>query len=92
MSSVVIVTFLSSFLASAVEFVEAITVVLAVGVTRQWRSTHGPIVALAIAALATSTGWASASGLILFGLVVAGLAWGLVGELAAIRASRRELS
>jgi uncharacterized membrane protein len=39
MSSVVIVTVLSSFVASAVEFIEAVTVVLAVGVTRQWRST-----------------------------------------------------
>lgn len=37
--SVVVVTVLSSFIASAVEFVEALTVVLAVGVTRQWRST-----------------------------------------------------
>jgi Ca2+/H+ antiporter, TMEM165/GDT1 family len=37
--SVVLITLLSSFLASAVEFVEALTVVLAVGVTRQWRST-----------------------------------------------------
>jgi uncharacterized membrane protein len=37
--SLVLVTVLSSFLASAVEFVEALTVVLAVGTTRQWRST-----------------------------------------------------
>ena len=37
--SVILFTVLSSFLASAVEFVEALTVVLAVGVTRQWRST-----------------------------------------------------
>jgi uncharacterized membrane protein len=37
--SVLFVTFLSTFVASAVEFVEALTVVLAVGVTRQWRST-----------------------------------------------------
>jgi Ca2+/H+ antiporter, TMEM165/GDT1 family len=28
-----------AFLASIVEFVEALTIVLAVGVTRQWRST-----------------------------------------------------
>ncbi|MDQ2934478.1 MAG: hypothetical protein M3R49_05755 [Chloroflexota bacterium] len=34
MSSAIIVTVLSSFVASAVEFVEALTVVLAVGVTR----------------------------------------------------------
>jgi uncharacterized membrane protein len=39
MSSIALVTVLSSFLASAVEFVEAVTIVLAVGVTRQWRST-----------------------------------------------------
>ncbi len=37
--SVVLFTVLSSFIASTVEFVEALTVVLAVGVTRQWRST-----------------------------------------------------
>ncbi|MEA2622302.1 MAG: hypothetical protein QOH61_1212 [Chloroflexota bacterium] len=37
--SVVVFAVLSSFIASAVEFVEALTVVLAVGVTRQWRST-----------------------------------------------------
>lgn len=37
--SIVLVTVLSSFLASAVEFVEALTVVLAAGITRQWRST-----------------------------------------------------
>lgn len=38
-NSVAVVTILSAFLASAVEFVEAVTIVLAVGVTRQWRST-----------------------------------------------------
>jgi uncharacterized membrane protein len=37
--SIVFFTLISSFVASAVEFVEALTVVLAVGVTRQWRST-----------------------------------------------------
>jgi Ca2+/H+ antiporter, TMEM165/GDT1 family len=37
--SVVLFTVLSSFIASEVEFVDALTVVLAVGVTRQWRST-----------------------------------------------------
>jgi uncharacterized membrane protein len=37
-SSVALATVLSTFLASAVEFVEAVTIVLAVGVTRQWRS------------------------------------------------------
>ena len=39
MSSAAIAAFLSSLVASGVEFVEALTVVLAVGVTRQWRST-----------------------------------------------------
>ncbi|MGA2513344.1 MAG: hypothetical protein ABSG37_06980 [Candidatus Limnocylindrales bacterium] len=38
MSSITFVTIVSSFLASSVEFVEAVTIVLAVGVTRQWRS------------------------------------------------------
>jgi uncharacterized membrane protein len=38
-SSLAVVTLISSFLASAVEFVEAVTIVLAVGMTRQWRST-----------------------------------------------------
>ncbi len=38
MSSVALVTVLSAFLAAAVEFVEAVTIVLAVGVTRSWRS------------------------------------------------------
>jgi len=38
MSSLALVTLVSTFLASAVEFVEAVTIVLAVGVTRQWRS------------------------------------------------------
>jgi uncharacterized membrane protein len=38
-SSLGLATLLASFLASAVEFVEAVTIVLAVGTTRQWRST-----------------------------------------------------
>ena len=43
---------LSAFLASAVEMVEALTIVLAVGVSRQWRSTLiGVVVALAALAL-----------------------------------------
>ena len=37
--SVGIFLFLAAFLASAVEMVEALTIVLAVGVTRGWRST-----------------------------------------------------
>jgi len=38
-SSLALATLVASFLASAVEFVEAVTIVLAVGTTRQWRST-----------------------------------------------------
>ena len=41
--------FLAAFLASAVEMVEALTIVLAVGVTRGWRST---LVGVGAAALA----------------------------------------
>jgi uncharacterized membrane protein len=48
-SSVQLVTLLSAFLASLVEFVEAVTIVLAVGVTRQWRGALvGTLVALAV--------------------------------------------
>lgn len=39
MTSAILITALSAGLASAVEMVEAVTIVLAVGVTRQWRST-----------------------------------------------------
>ena len=39
MTSFILVTLISATLASAVEMVEAVTIVLAVGVTRQWRST-----------------------------------------------------
>src|SRR5919199_3060278 len=48
----------SSFLASAVEMVEALTIVLAVGVSRQWRSTLvGVVVALlALAGLVAALG------------------------------------
>ncbi|HEY1168113.1 MAG TPA: hypothetical protein VGE81_03890 [Candidatus Limnocylindrales bacterium] len=52
MSSITFVTIVSSFLASSVEFVEAVTIVLAVGVTRQWRSTLiGVLTALVALAL-----------------------------------------
>src|SRR5215208_4465777 len=44
----------SAFLASAVEFVEALTIVLAMGVTRGWRSTLTGV-ALALVALAAIT-------------------------------------
>ena len=49
MSSIALVTIVSSFLASAVEFVEAVTIVLAVGVTRQWRSTLIGVLAALVA-------------------------------------------
>jgi Ca2+/H+ antiporter, TMEM165/GDT1 family len=45
---------LSAFLASAVEFVEALTIVLAMGVTRGWRSALAGV-ALAVVALAAIT-------------------------------------
>jgi uncharacterized membrane protein len=50
--------FLSAFLASAVEMVEALTIVLAVGVTRGWRSTLLGVAAavLALAALIAALG------------------------------------
>jgi hypothetical protein len=48
----------------------------------------GTIVALAAAALATKAGWVSASGLLLFGLVVASFGWGLFAEVSAVRARR----
>ena len=49
---------LASFLASTVEMVEALTIVLAVGVSRQWRSTLiGVLVALvALAAVVAALG------------------------------------
>src|SRR6266581_3438216 len=40
--------FISAFLASAVEVVEAVTIVLAAGVTRGWRSTWIGVVSAAI--------------------------------------------
>ena len=39
MSTALVVTVLAAFIASAVEMVEALTIVLAVGITREWRST-----------------------------------------------------
>jgi uncharacterized membrane protein len=55
MSSIAFVTVVSSFLASSVEFVEAVTIVLAVGVTRQWRSALIGVLA-ALVALALIVG------------------------------------
>src|SRR3954463_14115283 len=52
--------FLSAFLASAVEMVEALTIVLAVGVTRGWRSTLVGVGA-AVLALAVLVGALGAS-------------------------------
>lgn len=46
----------------------------------------GTLIALAAAALATKAGLGLAGGLLLFGLVVASLAWGLFAELATTRA------
>jgi uncharacterized membrane protein len=104
MASVVIATFLSSFLASAVEFVEAITVVLAVGVTRQWRSTllgTGAAIAVLVAAVAfLGTAIATLIPIEILRLVVGallivfGLQWltKAVLRAAGVRASRSELA
>jgi uncharacterized membrane protein len=54
MSSETLGLMLSVVLASAVEFVEALTIVLAMGVTRGWRSTLAGV-AVALAALAAAT-------------------------------------
>jgi len=49
MPIVVAAVALPAFLASVVEFVEALTIVLAVGVTRQWRSTLIGVIAATVA-------------------------------------------
>src|SRR6187397_20575 len=49
MTTSAVILVLATFLASAVEAVEALTVVLAVGVTRGWRS---PLIGAGVAALA----------------------------------------
>jgi len=46
----------------------------------------GPIVGLAVVAVLIQLGWAVASGLLLFGSVVASGGWGLARDLAAARA------
>src|SRR3979411_2032943 len=53
-----VILVLSSFLASAVEMVEALTIVLAVGVSRQWRSTLIGVAAalVALAAVVAALG------------------------------------
>ena len=50
--------FLGAFLASAVEMVEALTIVLAVGITRGWRSTLIGVAAatIALAAIVAALG------------------------------------
>jgi len=53
MSTTNVILVLSVFLASTVEFVEALTIVLAVGVTRQWRSTLLGVLAATVALAAT---------------------------------------
>jgi uncharacterized protein (DUF58 family) len=45
----------------------------------------GPIVALILASVLTQLGWGAASGLALFGLVVASGGWSVGRELAAAR-------
>jgi uncharacterized membrane protein len=56
----IVVAALPAFLASVVEFVEALTIVLAVGVTRQWRSTlvgvGAAMMALTVVVLVFGTG------------------------------------
>src|SRR5467141_3529646 len=54
----IVFLFLAAFLASAVEMVEALTIVLAVGVTRGWRSTLVGVGAatLALAAVVAALG------------------------------------
>jgi hypothetical protein len=46
----------------------------------------GPIVGLALVAVLIQLGWAVASGLLLFGVVVASGGWGLARDVAAARA------
>ncbi len=63
MSSAAVAAFLSSLAASGVEFVEALTVVIAVGVTRQWRSTlvGAGVAVVVLAGLVTVLGFAIAT-------------------------------
>jgi Ca2+/H+ antiporter, TMEM165/GDT1 family len=102
--SVILFTILSSFIASAVEFVEALTVILAVGVTRQWRSTllgAGAAVA-ALIALVAALGLTIAAFVpiellrLVVGtvLIVYGLQWltRAVLRAAGARATRNELA
>lgn len=71
-----LVAVLPAFLASIVEFVEALTIVLAVGVTRQWRSTligvGAAVVALAVIVLVFGTAIAVLVPIAVLRLVVGG--------------------
>jgi Ca2+/H+ antiporter, TMEM165/GDT1 family len=71
---------LSAFLASAVEFVEALTIVLAMGVTRGWRSTLAGV-GLALVALAAIT---AIAGYALIGWLPKSLLQLLIGGLLLI--------
>ncbi|MDE3076340.1 MAG: hypothetical protein KGJ86_13025, partial [Chloroflexota bacterium] len=53
----------ASFLASCVEFVEAFTVILAVGITRNWRSSllGAAVAAVALAAIVAGFGFTLAT-------------------------------
>ena len=53
-------TVLAAFMASLVEFVEALTIILAVGIVRGWRS---PLLGAASALLFWSPWWPSSAGL-----------------------------
>jgi len=85
LSSGQLATLAAAFLASAVEFVEAVTIVLAVGTTRQWRSTLlGTAAALAVLAVLVVTFGTAIGTLVPIGilrlvvggfLVVYGLQW-----------------
>jgi uncharacterized membrane protein len=71
-----LVLFITVFLACAVEAVEALTIVLAVGTTRQWRSTAQGVVAALVALGVTVAALGPAIGLIPLGglrLVVGGV-------------------
>src|ERR1700682_1448840 len=71
---------LSSFLASTVEMVEALTIVLAVGVSRQWRSTLIGVGAALVALAAVIAALGPALALIPIGvgamLTTFGIFWG----------------
>jgi uncharacterized membrane protein len=79
-----VLLFLSAFLASAVEMVEALTIVLAVGITRGWRSTMIGVAAAVAALVATVAALGPALSLVPIGalrvvvgflLLVFGLQW-----------------